>query len=142
MLALSLCTLAHCCHACLLQACTLTRVCFFSALELQTLKWEARDVNEACTIDIYGRTANGRTVCVQTPFSPFFYVSVPGFFCTKKLAILWVLTEAEWRHEGDLMVDCEVVDKVPFVGFTNKQPVELIKVSAKSIKTYRAVVYR
>ena len=79
---------------------------------------------------------------MQTPFRPFFYVTVPPFFCVKKLAILWVLTEANWRDDGDLMVDCDVVDKVPFVGFSNNQPMQLIRVSTSSIKTYRAVIYR
>tara|TARA_R110002072_G_scaffold139483_1_gene283126 strand:+ start:12744 stop:15482 length:2739 start_codon:yes stop_codon:yes gene_type:complete len=44
---------------------------------LQALSWEARDSDEEYLISIFGRTATGKSVCVTTPFKPYFFVKVP-----------------------------------------------------------------
>ena len=43
----------------------------------QALNWDARDVDDAYTISIFGRTEDGRSVCVSTVFAPYFFVKVP-----------------------------------------------------------------
>lgn len=43
----------------------------------QALSWEARDADEEYLISIFGRTEGGKSVCVTTPFKPYFFVKVP-----------------------------------------------------------------
>tara|TARA_R110002073_G_scaffold123085_3_gene266413 strand:- start:8464 stop:12123 length:3660 start_codon:yes stop_codon:yes gene_type:complete len=43
----------------------------------QALAWEARDVDDEYLISIFGRTAEGKSACVTTPFKPYFFVKVP-----------------------------------------------------------------
>jgi DNA polymerase delta subunit 1 len=40
----------------------------------QALTWEARDVGQQYIVSIFGRTANGQSVCVSTEFKPYFFV--------------------------------------------------------------------
>ena len=54
----------------------------------QALSWEARDSEGEYLISIFGRTASGKSVCVTTPFKPYFFVKVPprtndGFLFSK-----------------------------------------------------------
>jgi DNA polymerase delta subunit 1 len=43
----------------------------------QALTWEARDVGDKqYIVSIFGRTANGQSVCVSTEFKPYFYVKL------------------------------------------------------------------
>ena len=54
----------------------------------QALSWEARDSDGEYLISIFGRTADGKSVCVTTPFKPYFFVKVPprtndGFLFSK-----------------------------------------------------------
>lgn len=42
----------------------------------QALTWEARDEDDAHIISVFGRTDDGKSVCVSTKFEPFFYVKL------------------------------------------------------------------
>src|SRR5210317_952902 len=44
----------------------------------QALTWEARDSeNDGHLISIFGKTEDGRSVCVTTEFTPYFYIKLP-----------------------------------------------------------------
>ena len=43
----------------------------------QALTWEARDVEGEHQISIFGKTENGKSVCVTTTFDPYFFVKLP-----------------------------------------------------------------
>jgi DNA polymerase delta subunit 1 len=40
----------------------------------QAVAWNHRETDETFTIDIFGRTADGKSVHVETPFQPYFFV--------------------------------------------------------------------
>ena len=45
----------------------------------QVLTWEARDEDDAHIISIFGKTKEGKSVCVTTNFSPYFFIKLqPG----------------------------------------------------------------
>jgi DNA polymerase delta subunit 1 len=43
----------------------------------QALTWEARDVEGEHQISIFGKTEEGKSVCVTTTFDPYFFVKLP-----------------------------------------------------------------
>jgi DNA polymerase delta subunit 1 len=43
----------------------------------QALTWEARDVEGEHQISIFGKTENGKSVCLTTTFDPYFFVKLP-----------------------------------------------------------------
>lgn len=43
----------------------------------QALTWEARDTDDEHLISIFGKTEDGKSVCVTTTFDPYFFVKLP-----------------------------------------------------------------
>ena len=43
----------------------------------QAVAWSSREDEDSYTIDIFGRTEDGRSVHVETPFEPYFFVKLP-----------------------------------------------------------------
>ena len=43
----------------------------------QAVAWSTREDETSLTIDIFGRTEDGRSVHVETPFEPYFFVKLP-----------------------------------------------------------------
>ena len=43
----------------------------------QAVAWSTREDDTSLTIDIFGRTEDGRSVHVETPFEPYFFVKLP-----------------------------------------------------------------
>ena len=45
----------------------------------QAVAWSTRETEDSLTVDIFGRTADGLSVHVETPFEPYFFVKIgPG----------------------------------------------------------------
>ena len=51
----------------------------------QALTWEARDEGEDHLISIFGRTEDGKSVCVTTSFEPYFYIKLPDVKYAKEI---------------------------------------------------------
>ena len=49
----------------------------FSMVVFQAVAWSSREDDDTFTIDIFGRTADGASVHVETPFEPYFFVKLP-----------------------------------------------------------------
>jgi DNA polymerase delta subunit 1 len=43
----------------------------------QAVAWSTREDDSSLTVDIFGRTEDGRSVHVETPFEPYFFVKLP-----------------------------------------------------------------
>ena len=52
----------------------------------QALTWEARDCEDEHHISIFGKTREGKSVCVTTKFEPYFFVKLPPG-CANKGAV-------------------------------------------------------
>lgn len=45
----------------------------------QAVAWSTRETEDALTVDIFGRTEDGQSVHIETPFEPYFFVKIgPG----------------------------------------------------------------
>lgn len=51
----------------------------------QALTWEARDDGEDHLISIFGKTEDGKSVCVTTAFEPYFYIKLPDIKYAKEI---------------------------------------------------------
>ena len=50
----------------------------------QVLTWETQDTEDEHLISIFGKTNEGKSVCVTTSFTPYFFVKLP-----KKMIVIW-----------------------------------------------------
>ena len=46
-------------------------------VQFQVLTWDARDEDDEHLIRMFGKTMNGQSVCVTTPFKPYFFMKLP-----------------------------------------------------------------
>ena len=48
-------------------------------VKLQAISWEAYDnENNEYVVHIFGRTTEGKSVCVTTSFKPYFFIKLKG----------------------------------------------------------------
>tara|TARA_R110002074_G_scaffold317757_1_gene488188 strand:+ start:449 stop:3208 length:2760 start_codon:yes stop_codon:yes gene_type:complete len=52
--------------------------------EFQAVSWEAYDTLKHYVVHIFGRTADGKSVCVTTPFKPYFFIKA-GKLSSKRI---------------------------------------------------------
>jgi DNA polymerase delta subunit 1 len=55
----------------------------------QALTWESRDTEDEHQISIFGKTREGKSVCVTTNFSPYFFVKLPKNTTQQRLQIIY-----------------------------------------------------
>ena len=51
----------------------------------QALTWEARDGEDEHLISIFGKTEDGKSVCVTTAFTPYFFIKLPSGVDSQKV---------------------------------------------------------
>ena len=95
----------------------------------QAIAWEGQDQDDQFTIRIFGRAEDGRSLCLGTPFQPFFYIKPRKL--TKDI-LDFVKTKcfkAEVKRAKDLW------------GFQNEELSEFIQVTFKSHRSLRGLAW-
>jgi DNA polymerase delta subunit 1 len=96
----------------------------------QALSWEARDVDDEYLISIFGRTAEGKSMCVTTVFQPYFFIKLdknatqPG-------------VRALWSRLGDTPESYDIVKSKDLWGFQNNERFPFMKVNFTSLEKMR-----
>lgn len=124
----------------------------------QALTWEARDTDDdGHLISIFGKTEDGRSVCVTTEFTPYFYIKLPDAQTATIKEIYHVLNKRcpeclvgyglkkakdVWGFQNNeefpfMRLDCGNVAKRRHVASTLKYAVQLARGSTK-LKVYEA----
>ena len=47
-------------------------------VKFQALTWESKDTDDEHLISIFGKTMDGKSVCVTTEFAPYFFIKLPN----------------------------------------------------------------
>jgi DNA polymerase delta subunit 1 len=55
----------------------------------QALTWESRDDKDRHEISIFGKTEDGKSVCVTTHLSPYFFIKLPKNINTQRLQVIY-----------------------------------------------------
>lgn len=107
----------------------------------QAISWETCDrcIDEDSDrkqfeITAYGRTKEGKSVSLTTPFDPYFFVQIPP----------WTTAEALWSEFKSYCSNqrLETMQAVTLWGFTNNSKKNFIKVSFKSRENMRRFVWK
>lgn len=87
-------------------------------------------------IDIFGKAADGRSVCVHVPFNPYFFVELPAFFTDMHVQTK-LLTYLKDRMKGKQLdkhvMAFKLVKRKKFYGFTNNKEFSFACLVFKSI---------
>jgi len=95
----------------------------------QAIAWEGQDQDDQFTIRIFGRAEDGRSVCLGTPFQPFFYIKPRKL--TKEILefVKTKCSKAEVKRAKDLW------------GFQNETLSDFIQVTFKSHRALRGLAW-
>ena len=124
----------------------------------QALTWEARDSDEdGHLISIFGKTEDGRSVCVTTEFTPYFYIKLPDAQTTTVKEIYHAINKKcpeclvgyglkkakdVWGFQNNeefpfMRLDCANLSKRRYVANTLKYHLQLARGKTK-LHTYEA----
>ena len=71
----------------------------------EALTWHAADTDDSHVISIFGRTENGKSVCVSTKFEPYFFVKtkIPSIFSVMKGATSYAMVHGKdlWGFQNN-----------------------------------------
>jgi DNA polymerase delta subunit 1 len=93
----------------------------------QALTWEARDEGEDHLISIFGRTEDGKSVCVTTSFEPYFYIKLPDVKYAKEI----------YSKIKDKCSEYIVVESKDIWGFQNNQKFLFMQVKFSNLEKRR-----
>jgi DNA polymerase delta subunit 1 len=97
----------------------------------QALTWEARDEDEDHLISIFGKTEDGKSVCVTTTFEPYFYIKLPDIKYAREI----------YTHIKDTCTGYTVVESKDIWGFQNNQKFLFMRITFSNLKKRRTTDY-
>jgi DNA polymerase elongation subunit (family B) len=97
----------------------------------QALTWEARDEDEDHLISIFGKTEDGKSVCVTTTFEPYFYIKLPDIKYAREI----------YAHIKDTCTGYTVVESKDIWGFQNNQKFLFMRITFSNLKKRRTTDY-
>jgi len=105
-------------------------------VQFQVLTWDSCDEDEDHIIRIFGKTLTGKSVCVMTSFTPYFFVKIPRG--TLKDAMVTCIENAC----PDVIVRCDVVKAKDVWGFQNGEECLFLQIFCYNLTMRRRLGYR
>jgi DNA polymerase delta subunit 1 len=102
----------------------------------QVLTWETQDTDEEHLVSIFGKTREGKSVCVTTSFTPYFFVKLP-----KKMTSLGVrnlYTKID-KACPECLVGYDIVQSKDVWGFQNNEMFAFMQLKFKNLASRRMV---
>lgn len=101
----------------------------------QALTWEARDCEDEHHISIFGKTREGKSVCVTTKFEPYFFVKLPPGSANKGAVELLYLKLDSLRK--DCMTGYSLTQQKDVWGFSNNEQSFYMHLTFKNLEARR-----
>ena len=102
----------------------------------QALTWEARDVEGEHQISIFGKTENGKSVCVTTTFDPYYFVKLPKGTTQQDVKRLY---DDINRLRKDHVTGYSLTTQKDVWGFQNNEEFHFMHLNFKSLEHRRKV---
>jgi len=102
----------------------------------QALTWEARDTDEEHLISIFGKTEDGKSVCVTTSFDPYFFVKLPRGTTQQDVKILF--NELN-RLRENCVTSYSLTKQKDVWGFQNNEEFNYMHLNFKTLEARRRI---
>ena len=108
-------------------------------IEFQALSWEARDDEDGFgyLVSIIGKTSDGRSVCVTTNFSPYFFIRLPDNSTSSRMEILALLE----KKYPECVTGHEMTVGKCMWGFQNNEERRFLKLVFRNLEAKKRVDY-
>lgn len=104
----------------------------------QALAWEARDSEEGAEhlISIFGKTEDGKSVCVTTSFDPYFFVKLPAGTSQQQVQLLFdKINKLRPNH----VTSYALTEQKDVWGFQNNQKFPFMRLNFKTLEHRRKI---
>jgi DNA polymerase delta subunit 1 len=102
----------------------------------QALTWEARDDEDDHKISIFGKTADGKSVCVTTTFDPYFFVKLPRGTTQQDVKLLYNDLN---RLRKNLITSYSITEQKDVWGFQNNEQFFFMHLNFKTLTARRKI---
>jgi DNA polymerase delta subunit 1 len=102
----------------------------------QALTWEARDGEDEHLISIFGKTEDGKSVCLTTAFTPYFFVKLPTGIDSQKVQRIYNILGDKCK---DSLVAYSLMKSKDVWGFQNNEEFAFMKINFKDLQARRLV---
>lgn len=102
----------------------------------QALTWEARDTDEEHLISIFGKAEGGKSVCLTTSFTPYFFIKLPRNIDIQKMQRIYNILDEGCR---DSLIAYSVMKSKDVWGFQNNEEFTFMKLNFKNLQARRLV---
>jgi DNA polymerase delta subunit 1 len=104
----------------------------------QALTWEARDVESEHLVSIFGKTQDGKSVCVTTSFTPYFFVKFPKGATQKTAQEIYNVID---RKCPECLTSYSIMKAKDVWGFQNNEEFAYMKLDFVNLAMRRRVDY-
>jgi DNA polymerase delta subunit 1 len=105
----------------------------------QALTWETKDTDDEHLISIFGKTKEGKSVCVTTAFTPYFFVKLPKNVTQQRVQIIY--NKIEKACPGCLS-SYNTIHRKDVWGFQNNEQFPYLQLFCKNLASRRMVTGR
>ena len=105
----------------------------------QALTWETKDTDDEHLISIFGKTKEGKSVCVTTAFTPYFFVKLPRNVTQQRVQIIY--NKIEKVCPGCLS-SYNTIHRKDVWGFQNNEQFPYLQLFFKNLAARRMVAGR
>lgn len=105
----------------------------------QALTWETKDTDDEHLISIFGKTKDGKSVCVTTAFSPYFFVKLPKNVTQQRVQVVY--NKIESACPGCL-TGYNTIHRKDVWGFQNNEQFPYLQLFFKNLASRRMVAGR
>src|SRR5210317_1797606 len=102
----------------------------------QALTWETKDTDDEHLISIFGKTKEGKSVCVTTAFTPYFFVKLPKNVTQQRVQIIY--NKIEKACPGCLS-SYNTIHRKDVWGFQNNEQFPYLQLFCKNLASRRMV---
>jgi len=102
----------------------------------QVLTWETQDTDEEHLVSIFGKTCEGKSVCVTTSFTPYFFVKLPKKMTSLDVRNLYTKID---KACPECLVGYDIVQSKDVWGFQNNEMFAFMQLKFKNLASRRMV---
>ena len=102
----------------------------------QALTWETEDDDEKHLVHIFGKTCDGKSVCLTTEFKPYFFVKLPRED-PKTWSVIWY--NKICKIVPELVLDYSIAQYKDVWGFQNNENFYFMKIECQTLGDRRRV---
>src|SRR5210317_851789 len=107
-------------------------------VEFQALTWEAVDTDDEHLISIFGKTEDGKSVCVTTVFTPYFFIKLSERVTQQTVQEIYNFIDKKCPN---CLVSFSVMKAKDVWGFQNNKEFMYMKLDFKNLGSRRRVDY-